>query len=169
MMLLHRTVPFRTAIAALTFGLGGACSSDRVYAPTVVTPYAELRNAPEVALLDGAAVRLETYAWRDFMPISPPDGKPLLVLIRIRRVDGPVVPSALKADSVWVVKGDLAWAAGVQEEQPRGPDWSFFEAMARNGPKWGPGDTVDVVVRLRGAGGQRALVQVRDQVIRRTD
>ena len=162
-------VPFRFALAAIVAGFAGACSSERVVAPTVLPVFAELRNAPEIASLDGVAVRLETFAWRNFQPISPPDGKPLIVVVRIKSMDGTVIPSTLKADSLWVVNGEIAWAASVREEQPRGPDWSFFEAVARDGPKWGPGVTVDVVVRLRGASGQRALVQVRGQVVGRTE
>ena len=159
----------RLACAASVFVLAGACSGDRALAPTVLPAFADLRTAPEVASLDGAAVRLEAFAWRDFQPISPSDGKPLIVVVRIKRVDGKVVPSTLKADALWVVNGELAWAASVREEQPRGSDSSFFEAVARNGPRWGPGVAVDVVVRLHGVSGQRALVQVRGQVIQRTD
>lgn len=159
----------RLAYIASVFGLAGACSGDRALAPTVLPTFAELRTAPEVASLEGVAVRLEAFAWRDFQPISPSDGKPLIVVVRIKREDEKVVPSTLKTDALWVVNGELAWAASVREEQPRAPESSFFEAVARNGPKWGPGVAVDVVVRLRGSSGQRELVQVRGQVIQRTD
>lgn len=168
-MSLNTTARVRVAYTAIVFGVAGACSAEHVVAPTVVPAFAELRDAPVVASLEGVAVRLEAFAWRDFMPPSPPDGKLLIVVMRVKSMNGAVIPATLKVDGLWVVNGDVAWATSVREEQPRGPDFSVFEAVARDGPKWGPGVTIDVVVRLRGASGQRTLVQVRGQVIQRTE
>jgi hypothetical protein len=159
----------RLAYTAIVVGIAGACTAEHVVAPTVVPAFAELRDAPVVAALDGVAVRLEAFAWRDFMPPAPPDGKRLIVVVRIKSTNGAVIPATLTVDGLWLVNGEVAWATSVREEQPRGPDLSVFEAVARDGPKWGPGLTVDVVVRLRGASGQRTLVQVRGQVIQRTE
>ena len=162
-------IPLRLVLAAIVSSFASACASEGVVAPRILTVTSELRNAPEVVSLEGVAVHLETYLWRDFQPISPPDGKPLLALVRIKGAGGTVLPATLKADSVWIVNGELAWVASLREEQPRGPDLSFFEAMARDGPKWGPGITVDVVVRLRNVSGQRVLVRVGGQMVHRTD
>src|SRR5438552_2287407 len=53
--------------------------------------------------------------------------------------------------------------------RPRGTGPSFFEVVARDGPKWGPGIAVDVVVRLRDGAGHEVLLQARAQWINRTD
>jgi len=55
------------------------------------------------------------------------------------------------------------------EEQPRGAGAAAFAVVARNGPKWGPGVEVDVVVRLRDAAGHGVLLQAPGQLIGRTD
>ena len=137
--------------------------------PTIVPVRSELRNDPERVLLGGASIQLETSLWRDFQPIAPADGRPLVAVLRITTVNGDAISATIHADSVWVLNGDQAWAAAPVEEQPRGSDAAFFEVVAREGPKWGPGIEVDVVVRLRDAAGQRALVQARRQLVRRTD
>jgi hypothetical protein len=41
--------------------------------------------------------------------------------------------------------------------------------VARDGPKWGPGIEVDVVIRLRDAAGRHVLLQAREQLVHRTD
>jgi hypothetical protein len=41
--------------------------------------------------------------------------------------------------------------------------------MARNGPEWGPGVLVDVVLELRDGGGQPHLIRLPDVEIGRTE
>jgi len=147
---------FRLAIFAVTCMTAGACATDRALAPRVVS-------------VDGATLRLETSLWRDFQPISPPDGKPLIAGLRVLTVDGAPIPSTLRADSVWIYNEAAVWAASVTEEQPRSVGASFFEVVARNGPKWGPGIEVDVVVQLRDAAGHAFLLQAPRALIGRTD
>jgi len=134
--------------------LVGACASERVLAPRFVT-------------IEGARVGVHAFLWRDFQPTSPPDGKPLVAILRIQTTDDTPIPSTLTADSVWVYDGANVWAAPVVEEQPR--EATYFEVVARNGPKWGPGILVDVVVRLRDSGGHLVLIQASRQLIARTD
>ena len=59
------------------------------------------------------------------------------------------------------------WTAAVKQEHPN-TEPGVLEVVARNGPKWGPGVTVDVVVQLRDARGQIYRLRARDQPIRRT-
>lgn len=146
---------FRAALWTLA-GLVSACSTDRTLATRVVP-------------VEGASVRVDAYLWRDFQPISPPDGKPLVAIFRIATVDGRPIPSTLIADSAWVYNGASVWATAVVEEHPRSANAAFFEVVARNGPKWGPGIEVDVVVRLRDGAGHAVLLQAPGQLISRTD
>jgi len=162
----HRSL----VLTALVWTLASACVSDGLVAPPRLVPItSDLRNAPQQTTLGGVTLRLETYLWRDFQPITPPDGEPLIAVLRVKSVDGTSVPAALQADSAWIINGDLAWATAVGEERSRGADASFFEVVARDGPKWGPGIEVAVVVRLRDGAGHRVLLQARGQVINRTD
>ena len=156
--------------AGVVWALASACASEGVLGPPALVPVTSaLRDAPEEISLGGATVHLGTYLWRDFQPITPPDGKPLIAVLRVTSVDATAIPATLQADSAWVLNTDLAWAAAVREEQPRGASPSFFEVVARGGPKWGPGIYVDVVVRLHDDAGRQVLLQARGQFINRTE
>jgi S-formylglutathione hydrolase FrmB len=129
----------------------------------------DFRAAPAAARLAGQSVSIEPFLWRDFQPISPPDGKPLTAVVRVRAAGGATLAAEVTADSLWVISGDQAWAARAVQEQPRSATGAYLEVVARNGPKWGPGVRVDVVVRVRDGGGAVAYVRAADQLIGRTD
>lgn len=74
-----------------------------------------------------------------------------------------------QADSAGVTNGANVWAAPVAEESARTPGAPYFDVLARNGPKWGPGIEVDVAVRLHDAAGRSVLLRARRQPITRTD
>ena len=127
-----------------------------------------LRAAPSVATVDGQALRLETALWRDFQPwLAPATGRPLAGVLRIRPQAGGIVPRFLHATRVWVVLGEEIWSTTTLEERMRTS--SLLEIVARDGPTWGPGIDVDVVVEVRGAHGEAHLVGARGQTIVRTD
>ncbi|SNT58937.1 hypothetical protein SAMN05421812_11191 [Asanoa hainanensis] len=121
---------------------------------------------PETVVIDGATVRIGTFLNRNFMPISPPDGKPMLAGVRVR-ADPAVLPS-LRAELIAVICGAEVWVSHLVEETARIPDGSEFEAVGRNGPKWKPGQPADVVVCLRDGVAGRHLVRVPHQVISRS-
>jgi hypothetical protein len=127
-----------------------------------------LLDAPTQVHVDGHDLTLEAHLWRDFKPISPPDGKPLVAVLRVKTADGRAFPAGVTADQVSVVFGDEVWTAPARQEHP---SWhpGVLEVVARDGPRWGPGVTVDVVVRLRGSGGSEFRLGAPDQLIGRTD
>jgi hypothetical protein len=129
---------------------------------------AELRGAPVSVDVAGRTLSLESHLWRDFMPITPPQGQPLAAVLRIHANTG-ALPSGLEASAVWVVYGDQVWATEDLEIRPPDAAQSYLEVVARNGPKWGPDVTVDVVVRLVDAEDRRWLLRAADQTILRTD
>ena len=129
----------------------------------------EIVSAPQLVEIASHEYVLETYLWRDFQPISPPDGKPLIAKVRVTAVDEEPFPNDLDADILYVVYGDEVWVSEFSDERPFPglPEYQL-DKIARDGPKWGPGVTVDVVVRLVG-GGETRLLRVSDQMIERTD
>ncbi len=44
----------------------------------------KLSAVPEKIKINNKEYRLKTVLWRDFMPISPPDGKPLMAIVNIQ-------------------------------------------------------------------------------------
>ena len=130
----------------------------------------DLLQVPETLSIDGREFILESYLWRDFMPISPPDGKPLIAIIWIVASDSLALPAQLDADRIYVVLGNDMWESEVTA--PEGPDSGSeaykLERIARDGPKWGPDVFVDVIVRVV-ADNEIHYLRASDQMIFRTD
>jgi len=131
----------------------------------------DLRSAPEAIVISGRAYTLETYLYRDFMPISPPDGRPLTAVIWVTAEDRKPFPATLNADRIWVVNGGEIWEASLSAGSSSGdPSRRHqLEKVAQNGPKWGPGISVDVVVKVVESGGKDYLLRASGQSIARTD
>jgi len=146
--------------------LAVACTPESAVAPR---DPAELRVAPTTVVVGGTALSLDADLWRDFQSISAPNGKPLVGIVRIRSVDGASVPSSTRVVALWVVNGDNVWTSVPREEQQRTPGAKGFDVVARDGPKWGPGIDVDVIVGVRDGTGAVSLLRAPAQRIKRTD
>jgi hypothetical protein len=118
--------------------------------------------APDHAVAGGVELQMSVGLFRDFQPNSPPDGKPLAVIIQLAAADSSLtVPSTVVADSAWVVNGQETWAAQLTEDIR----WQGIARFAaRDGPKWAPGTRVDVYVALRD-GAHRQLLEAAQQPI----
>jgi hypothetical protein len=136
--------------------------------PPVITTEALLAS-PEKIEIEGRAYTLETALWRDFMPMSPPDGMPLIAVAKVVAADGQEFPAGLSADRLWVIKDRReVWETDFTSEN-RGAA-NKLEKSAGDGPKWGPGIEVDVVVRLITVKeGKTFLLRASKQPITRTD
>ena len=135
----------------------------------------ELRAAPEAITIGDRKLVLQADLWRDFMPISPPDGKPLIAVLKLKTTDAARFPEGVAVESVWIVNGEEVWSAAAKEvrkpndDVSEGPGPSTMEICVRNGPKWGPGIKVDVVIGVKDAQGQLHLLKAPGQDIGRTD
>ncbi|HXE79510.1 MAG TPA: hypothetical protein VNK41_02065 [Vicinamibacterales bacterium] len=159
-----RRLEVLTAILLAPFAAGCGASSPASPSPV---PISELSSAPTQISAGGATLKLDASLWRDFMPISPPDGKPLSVVARMTTTDGSRVPESLRVEKLFVVHGGEAWETHV-EERPRNQTAPAYELTARNGPKWGPGVKVDVIVRVVDSDGRTSLLRVPDREIAAT-
>ena len=156
----QRTSIVVTAICLLFIA---GCGTSSPTSPSDVSR-AQLASAPTRIVADGKTLTLRTSLWRDFMPISPPDGKPLVAVLNIDTEDGSQVPATLTADTSWVLHGTDVWSTTV-EQRPRAETAPSYEVIARNGPKWGPDVSVDVVVRLVDSTGRSLLLRAAGQKI----
>ena len=154
----------KTRITALLFVCVMAGCAEDALAPS---PVSELVSAPVQVRVAGVDLTLETYLYRDFQPITPPNGQPMIAAARVKAAEGEDLPAGLEAEVLHVLYGEEVWAAAPLEERPS-TDPGVMEVVARNGPKWGPGVTVDVVLRLRHAG-TTLLLKAAAQQIHRTD
>lgn len=130
----------------------------------------EVQSAVESVTINEFDFILETYLWRDFMPVSPPEGKPLTAIARVMVINTTDFPVTVDADRIWVINGTEVWEAEFSTEEPASIVAHTLEKIARNGPKWESGTNVDVVVRLTDSEtGNQYLLKAVDQQIGRTE
>jgi hypothetical protein len=156
-------------VRALLIVLLTAVASCRAADAVIPLPVGDLQAAPASITVGGQTLVLVPYLWRDFQPISPPDGKPLIAVLRIQDANRSPLATSIHADVAWIVNGGDVWAVRPREEQGATTSSLFYEAVARDGPKWGPGVAVDVVVRLREPSGATHLLRASGLQILRTD
>lgn len=141
----------------------------------------DLRNAPTVVVLDNRSLYLSVYPWRDFAPgATGPDGTPMMVGLKVTSADKQPLPSGIRMDRAWVLFGEQSWEVSNLRGRKAGQDhdkdsWincsdsPTCEVTIRDGPKWGPGVFVDVVVRLTDSEGQHHFLQAQKQRVMRSD
>jgi len=155
----------RNLTAAAMISLAVACGSSPTTPDAPSIP--DLQSAPTRVVMQGKTLVLGASLGRDFMPIAPPDGRPLAGLVRISAEDGSPVPTDISAATTWVIhgssSGDIWTTSGTP--QPRDQTAPALVLLLTGGPKWPPNDTVDVVVRLRDATGRVTLLRAPQQVI----
>jgi hypothetical protein len=115
----------------------------------------------------GVPLRLEADVWRNFQPLTPESGPPLLAVLRL--TSDRAIPAGLVIDAVTLIRGDQVWTGMARQETPPEAQAQSAEFMLRDGPQWSPGDTLEVVVRLREAGGATAMLRAPHIVIQRVE
>jgi hypothetical protein len=165
----------KAAGAALILLLSFACTEpdggdEKAEAPDELS-ISTLQSAPDTLIIGEKRLILTAYMWRDFMPVSPPDGKPLIAIFRIVTTDSSDLPPGLHADAAWVLCEGEIWSTWIDEEAPPPEDEDPFQLVriARDGPKFGPDVLVTAVVRLTDKSGTVYLLRADDQYIHRTD
>jgi len=135
--------------------------------PSIVS-FQDLQTAPEKIEINGTEYTLETYLQRDFMPVCPPDGRPLVALVKVKAPGETAISSKIDATRLWVVKGVEIWETELASwEGPTIGD--TLKKVGGGGPKWEPGISVDVVVRIIDLkSGRSYLLKASNQAIHRT-
>ena len=137
------------------------------WTPSAV-PIQDLQAAPEKIMINRTEYTLETYLQRDFMPICPPDGRPLIAVIKVKAPGETAISSKIDATRLWVVKGKEVWETEFASEEGS-TIGDTLKKIARDGPKWEPGISVDVVVRIIDLkSGRDYLLRASNQDIHRT-
>ena len=127
-----------------------------------------LLAAPDTVSIGGQEYALETFMWRDFQPITPPGGQPLIAIIWVTEADSLSIPQGLDATILFVINDDEVWETPLSDaDSPLTPEYKL-EKVARDGPKWGPDILVTVVVQIK-FDGSTYLLKASDQYIGRTD
>ncbi len=126
---------------------------DDPIAGTVVTDtkfITQLKNEAVDTLTIGVhSYTLDAYLWRDFMPVSPPNGKRMIAINWLIEADSVEIPGNITLVKQYMIYEDSVWIADYTDEPPA-PSLPAYklEKVSRNGPKWGPEVTVDVIARV---------------------
>jgi hypothetical protein len=131
----------------------------------------KVESAPDTLSIGGITMTLETYLWRDFMPVSPPGGQSLRAVITVVPVNSEYLPAGLQVDRIWIFKGKEHWTSQLDKTSTYSPAQPLtrLERTASGGPKWKPGTHVTVVVRLLDTEGKEYFLRTEGQPIHRTD
>ena len=158
----------RTTFRSLALILLAGCAD--VTAPGNDTPTElTLRRAPTSISVGDKILVLRTHLWRDFMPIAPPDGQPMVGIFGVETDDQSPFPAGVSIERAWVLKGSLAWAPNLINDPLYDPAPSQRAKVGRNGPKWGPAISVEVIVEIELPDGRRRLLRQPNVLIQRSD
>ena len=128
-----------------------------------------LRAAPEEIEINGTEYTLETYLQRDFMPICPPDGKPLRASIKVKAPGETAISSKIDATRLWIVKGVEIWETELASREGSTTGDTLEKVATGDGPKWETEITVDVVVKIIDLeSGESYLLKASNQYIHMT-
>jgi hypothetical protein len=166
-------IVMKTCILPLAFFIVVGCSDpgEPFVAPPPDISITQLVAVPETTTVQGRLFNFYTFMARDFMPISPPDGKPLSGVVYITALDSLPITNRLSSDAVWIVYNQQVWKSWFSSQQfpPNEIGKHQLARIFNNGPKWGPHVFVDVIVRLTDAQGNTHLLRASKQWIDRTD
>lgn len=133
-------------------------------------PIKTLLSAENTLLIENKSVVLSTYLQRDFQPISPPDGKPLIAVASVETTDSSIISSSINLNAIYIVYNNQVWKSFFTNEERPSIEMRQYRIVkiARDGPKWGPKIYVDVIVSLE-VGNNNLLLKASKQYISRTD
>jgi hypothetical protein len=112
---------------------------------------------------------LDAYLWRDFMPMSPPNGKSLISINWLICFDSTSIPENIKMIQQYVILNDSIWIADYEDGSRQTPSFKI-EKISHDGPKWGPWTSVEIISKITNIKTSQDFYLKRDKVnIGRTD
>jgi hypothetical protein len=124
----------------------------------------------DTLIIESRKFVLDAYLWRDFMPISPANGKPLNSINRLRHLDSTEIPNNIDLVKQYIINNDSIWISDYENEfHPTPPDY-MIEKISIKGPKWGPKIYVDVISKVHDSlSNTDYYIRIKDVYIERTD
>lgn len=110
----------------------------------------QINSSPPSVVINDTEYRIESYAWRDFMPsINPPVR--LIVNTTLIRTDGEPVQNNIEVLRQYVVKDHEIWRPDDLETRQNQSSPNQLNIISREGPTWEIGSTVTVGVEIENA------------------
>jgi hypothetical protein len=114
---------------------------------------------------------LDAYLWRDFMPVSPENGKPMISINWLVDKNSVKIPDNITMVKQYVIYNDEIWIADYEDEAPAPslPEYKL-ERISRNGPEWGPKVYVDVISQIHDSKNKKDYyIILKNVFVNRTD
>ncbi len=128
------------------------------------------KKALDTIIIGSNTYVLDAYLWRDFMPLSPPNGRPIISINWLRNLDSTLIPDNIDLTKQYVIYGDSVWISDYEIELPPNQIEYKIEKVSRDGPKWGPHIYVDVVSKIHNSDtNEDYFITVKSVYINRTD
>jgi hypothetical protein len=105
-------------------------------------------KASDTLIIGSNKYVLDAYLYRDFMPISPSDGKALISINRLRDIDSTEISDNIDLIEQYVINNDSIWISKYENEPSVSQPKYKIERVSRDGPKWGPKIYVDVISKV---------------------
>ena len=124
----------------------------------------------DTLIIESNKLVLDAYLWRDFMPISPSDGKAMISINWLRDIDSTEILDNIDLIEQYVIYNDSIWIAEYENEtSTTQPDYKI-EKISREGPKWGPKIYVNVISKVRDSNTNNDYyIRIKNIYVERTD
>jgi hypothetical protein len=110
----------------------------------------QLIVSPDSLLVDGMHLTADIYLNRDFMPFSPPNGRPMTAWVGLNGSPPGSWPASVSGVYIWVIRDSSnVWATPMSFDSIDLGRKGAHTYRAGNGPLWDPGILVYVVLGLR--------------------
>lgn len=139
----------------------------------IITVDKELRQqlyseAYDTLNIESGSYLLGAYLWRDFQPISPPNGKPMYSINRLINIDSTEIPNNIDMIKQYVINKDSIWIADYYYER-EAPVY-IIEKVSVGGPKWGPKIYVDIISQIHDSlSNKDYYLKIKNVYVGRTD
>jgi len=110
----------------------------------------ELRSLPDSLIIENNTLILNTYLWRDYMPVSEKNGSKMYCVNKLTDINKQPIISTISLKKQYIVKDDEVWTAEYMQLKDS-PSY-ILEGYVNGGPKWGPNIKVDVICEFEHLG-----------------
>lgn len=108
-----------------------------------------LEESCDTIRIDSMKYILEAYLYRDFMPVSPPEGRPMVSLNCLVALDSTEIPRAINLIKQFVIYHDTIWVKDYEKDDYDDTTRTYqLCRVSKNGPMWEPGVLVDVIAEI---------------------
>jgi ATP sulfurylase len=121
-----------------------------------------LLTSPEMLNIDNYLLKVESDIWRDFMPPSDSSGRALTARVLLSERNQRTLDNSLQLEKIYLINKTELWSKSFDTFDNSSP--YQVTGTARNGPKWGPNITVDLICEFSFKGESYRLL-AKDQEI----